>query len=176
MATRNPDVAYAFSTKAVARQEVSEVMLEIHTGENTWGATLDTEENETLLDMGQSFRVKSIHKDVVIGNRKISRYIVLEFADVSKKGRKTLKSVDQIFSIEKYMTENRKLQIVRRISQAVGVPWDSGDSIYDIAQRLRNRGAWHIAETDFDLYIDDRHKKVVNLKDIAYQYAPHIWV
>lgn len=107
---------------------------------------------------------------------KYGRITTNEELEAERLGEGSVSNVMKAFNIDKRMTEARKLSIVRNIARAVGTQWDYDESAFEIAQRLDDRGAWHIAENDFDLAIDHKHHKVVNLKDIAYQYAPHIWL
>ena len=78
--SRDPDVAYNFTTKPGSdTRNQDHIFLEIHTGEGAKAITIDSEEHETILDTSQSFRVKEIKANVVIGNKEISRYVVIEY-------------------------------------------------------------------------------------------------
>lgn len=99
--SRDPEIAYDFSE--------DELILEIHPSADTRAITLGDHgqygnEHETILDRGQSFKVKEIRENVQIGHRFITKYMVLEIVSA----KKINKSLDKAApgSVPEHFTSN----------------------------------------------------------------------
>ena len=75
--TRSPAISEDFT-------ESGAIIMEIKCSSDTRAITLDTSEMETILDVGQKFRVSKVYEDVQFNKwLKLGRYIVLEAVDNS---------------------------------------------------------------------------------------------